>query len=57
MSPNGRDNQIGILRTILGSIETHRSSNARGYLDYLIGFMRGLGVQVRIESSSPLGIE
>lgn len=53
----GRDNLIGILRTILGSIETHRSSSGRGYLDFLIGFMRGLGVEVRVESSSPLGIE
>lgn len=56
--PNpGRDNLIGILRTILGSIETHRSSNRRGYLDYLIGFMRGLGIQVRVASSSTPSIK
>lgn len=56
--PNpGRDNLIGILRTILGSIETHRSSSGRGYLDFLIGFMRKLGVQLRVASSSPPDIE
>lgn len=53
----GHENLIGILRTILGSIETHRSSSGRGYLDYLIRFMRGLGVQVRVESSSSAAIE
>ena len=53
----GRDNLIGVLRTILGSIERHRSSNARGYLDFLAGFLGKLGVRVRVESSPTPALE
>jgi hypothetical protein len=45
-----RDDLIGILRTILGSLETWRSRSAssRGYLSYLEGFMNQTGVSVRL---------
>lgn len=48
-----RDDLIGILRTILGSIETWRSKSAssRGYLNYLEGFMLKLGYQVRVQDA------
>lgn len=47
-----RDDLIGILRTILGSIEVWRSKSvsSRGYLNYLEGFMLKLGYSIRIES-------
>jgi hypothetical protein len=47
-----RDDLIGILRTILGSIEVWRSksSSPRGYLNYLEGFMLSAGYQIRVES-------
>jgi hypothetical protein len=47
-----RDDLIGILRTILGSIEVWRSKSmsSRGYLNYLEGFMLKLGYQIRVES-------
>lgn len=43
-----RDDLIGILRTILGSLEVWRSKSAssRGYLNYLEGFMNKMGVRV-----------
>ena len=45
----GRDNMIGVLRTILGSIETWGSVNpaSRGYLEYLEGFLQKVGISVR----------
>lgn len=45
----GRDNLIGVLRTILGSIEVwgNVSPTSRGYLRYLEGFMGKLGVHCR----------
>lgn len=47
-----REDLIGILRTILGSIDVWRSKSlsSRGYLNYLEGFMRKLGYSIRIES-------
>ena len=43
-----RDDLVGILRTILGSLETWRSRcfSSRGYLNYLEGFMNKMGVKV-----------
>lgn len=49
----GRDNQIGILRTILGSIETHRSSSGRGYLTFLESFLRKAGVRISMSEEQP----
>jgi hypothetical protein len=48
-----RDDLIGILRTILGSLGTWRSQSAssRGYLNYLEGFMMKMGVRVHVETS------
>ncbi len=45
----GRDNLIGVLRTILGSMEVwgNVSPTSRGYLRYLEGFMGKLGVHCR----------
>src|SRR5260370_9394966 len=45
-----RDDLIGILRTIFGSLETWRSRSAssRGYLNYLEGFMNKMGVRVQL---------
>ena len=42
-----RDDLLGILRTILGSLETWRSHSvsSRGYLNYLEGFMNKMGVR------------
>ncbi len=47
--PDG-DDLIGILQTILGSLETWRSRSAssRGYLSYLEGFLTKLGVSVKV---------
>lgn len=44
----GRDKLIGVLRTILGSIEVWGSINpaSRGYLRYMEGFVKKLGVSV-----------
>jgi hypothetical protein len=44
-----RDDLIGILRTILASLEVWRSRSAssRGYLNYLEGFMNKMGVTVQ----------
>ena len=45
----GRDDLIGILRTILHSIQIWRSQSlhSQGYLRYVEGFMKKLGVSVR----------
>src|SRR5512142_3498328 len=45
----GRDDLIGVLRTILHSIEVWRSQSlhSQGYLRYNEGFMKKLGVSVR----------
>jgi hypothetical protein len=47
-----RDDLIGILRTILGSLDTWRSKSAssRAYLNYLEGFMNKMGVRVYVET-------
>jgi len=44
------DDLVGLLRTILGSIEvwSTRRANARGYLSYLEGFMRKAGVRCEV---------
>jgi hypothetical protein len=51
----GRDELVGILRTILSSLETWRSKNmhAQGYLRFLEGFLKDSGVNVRIARGSP----
>ena len=51
--PPSRENQIGILRTILGSIDVWKSVSptSRGYLRYLEGFLQKLGVTVEAYSS------
>ena len=45
----GRDDLIGVLRTILHSLEIWRgqSLHARGYLHYIEGFMKETGVRVQ----------
>ncbi len=45
----GRDDLIGVLRTILHSLEIWRAQklHARGYLHFLEGFMKDTGVMVR----------
>ena len=47
-----RDDLIGVLRSILGSLQTWRtrSASSRGYLNYLEGFMQKLGVSVQAVS-------
>jgi hypothetical protein len=49
-----RDDLIGILRTILGSLEVWRSRSAssRGYLNYLEGFLNRLGYRVEVRSNA-----
>ncbi|MBN2293121.1 MAG: hypothetical protein JXM70_11885 [Pirellulales bacterium] len=44
----GRDSLIGVLRTILGSIEVHSSHShgSTGYLDFLADFLKRAGVNV-----------
>src|SRR5205823_17895 len=43
-----REDMIGVLRTILGSLETWRLKNlhSQGYLRFLEGFMKDAGVRV-----------
>lgn len=50
-----RDDLIGVLRSILHSISIWRSQSlhARGYLDYIEGFMKKLGVSVRKATPDP----
>jgi len=47
----GRDDLIGVLRTILGSVELRRDPGreSRGYLNYLERFLAKMGVSVRVE--------
>lgn len=42
----GRDTLVGVLRSILGSIETwkHAGAESRGYLEYIEGFLGRMGV-------------
>lgn len=49
-----RDDVIGVVRTILNSIEVWRSKsmNAQGYLQFLEGFMKKLGVSVDLVSET-----
>jgi hypothetical protein len=46
----GRDDLIGILRTILNSVSiwSSQSMHSRGYLHYLEGFLKKTGVSVRL---------
>jgi len=46
--PPGRSNLVGVLRTILGSIECWGSiaPESRGYLQYIEGFLKNAGVSV-----------
>jgi len=55
----GREDLIGILRTVLSSLETWRSEslNSQGYLRFLEGFMKDLGVNVRLEENLPRFLE
>jgi hypothetical protein len=45
----GRDKLVGVLRSILGSIETwgHPGATSRGYLDFLEDFLDDVGVEVK----------
>jgi hypothetical protein len=47
---------IGVLRTILGSLETWTtpSPTSRGYLSYTTSFLRKLGVRVQVQSGSEM---
>lgn len=49
----GRESLIGVLRTLLGSIEVWRtpSAQSRGYLHYIEGFLKKAGVSV-VEQSA-----
>lgn len=42
----GRDRLVGVLRSVLGSVETHKTAGAtsRGYLEYLEDFLAQVGV-------------
>jgi hypothetical protein len=55
----GRDDLVGILRTLLSSIETWRSQslNAQGYLRFLEGFLKNSGVNLRMDQVEPRSIE
>ena len=56
--PNpGRDKLVGVLRTILGSIDVWGSVNptSHGYLQYIEGFVGKLGVH--LEAVSPDSLE
>jgi hypothetical protein len=48
----GDETMIGVLRTLLGSIETFTTpaATSRGYLSYVTGFLRKLGVRVQMQS-------
>jgi len=52
----GRDKMIGVLRTILGSIETWGSPSptSRGYLKYIEEFLQEAGVSVQQYSADEL---
>jgi hypothetical protein len=55
----GRHNLIGVLRTILASVDTWKSVSptSRGYLKYLEGFLRKLGVSIEVVSSDGESID
>lgn len=56
----GRDNLIGIVRTILASVETRKSVNpqSQNYLQFIEGFLGKLGVQVtRVPASNVIDVE
>ena len=59
----GRDNVVGVLRTILGSVDcwTTARPTSRGYLKYIEGFLNEAGVSVQAipadEVEDELGIE
>jgi hypothetical protein len=46
----GRDDLVGVLRTLLHSLEIRRSMamNSRGYLHFLEGFMKETGIRVEL---------
>ncbi|MGO8750948.1 MAG: hypothetical protein ACLQNE_33800 [Thermoguttaceae bacterium] len=52
--PGGRNGLIGMLRTILGSVENHKTMDAdsRGYLAFISIFMVKAGVKVRKVSAA-----
>jgi hypothetical protein len=54
--PGGRDGLIGMLRTILGSVENHNTGrpDSRGYLLFIAAFMRQSGINVRKVARSDL---
>ncbi len=52
----GRDKLVGVLRTILGSVEVRESYSrtSRGYLDFIEGFLAKAGVSVEsVPADSP----
>lgn len=55
----GRDKLIGVLRTVLGSIDTWKSTSptSHGYLNYIEGFLGELGISVDVVSSKSGEIE
>ena len=58
--PPTRDDLIGVLRTILGSIEvwTAKAAHSQGYLRYIEGFLRGAGVSVqKVDPSTLLALD
>lgn len=50
----GRNNLVGILRTILGSVENHQTVKpaSQNYLNFVEGFLAKLGVQVQLVPES-----
>jgi hypothetical protein len=52
-----RDDMIGVLRTLLGSVATRRemAMHPQGYLTFLKGFMREVGFSVRNLSADEAG--
>jgi hypothetical protein len=55
--PFGKEATIGVLRTILGSIETWSSPSAhsRGYLQFIEGFLKRTGANVQAFTEGPDG--
>ncbi len=47
----GRDTLVGVLRSLLGSIDAHTTVNpqSRGYLEFLEDFLAQTGMQFRVE--------
>lgn len=54
----GRSNLVGLLRTILGSIECWGSiaPESRGYLRYIEGFLKKVGVSVELVESETMAL-